>query len=193
MLSRSTPIALARSAARRRWRRPGLLIRLVRSSRREWPLRIGEPPFLPADHSAVDDPLQPSALVESSRSFPRKQPYNSLLELDHHSSHGSSCAAYFGKCRNGPTASYAPNPMPGIGGRKEHREHRVTANRRMGIRTRARAAQSAPPAAPLASASVGTRQNGRVTSSSGRPGSLGLSPYLSMAMRSALALGFETK
>ena len=46
--------------------------------------------------------------------------------------------------------------------------------------------------APPATAPVGIRQNGRSISSSGRPGSLGFSPYRISAMRSALTRGFET-
>lgn len=44
-----------------------------------------------------------------------------------------------------------------------------------------------------APASVGARQNGRSISSSGRPDSLGRRPYRSLAMRPALALGFDVQ
>ena len=44
-----------------------------------------------------------------------------------------------------------------------------------------------------APASVGARQHGRSIPSSGRPGSLSRRPYRGIAMRSALALGFDVQ
>ncbi len=47
----------------------GPLISVLQSSTREGLLRIVEPPFLAADHSAANDPLLPVVLSRSGRSL----------------------------------------------------------------------------------------------------------------------------
>ena len=63
------------------------LISVLQSSPREGPLRIGEPPFLAEDRSAIDDPLPTSELGRSghygdvpfwSRAVSRRSPDSSI-------------------------------------------------------------------------------------------------------------------